>query len=512
MSEPSREDIETAVRELRQEFNKNGPIPVAHRRHQISQLRKMMHENLPLLEAAIWKDLRKNAFDMYYMECAGIDEECQMALDEIESWVKPTATSINIANIPGSSEIRPEPHGVVLVLSTWNYPIMLSLQPLVGAFAAGNCVMLKVPPLAALPNLAELLVKLCHKYLDSRSFRVFGGDLEALKIMLEQRFDMFFYTGSTAVGKMVNEAAAQHFAKCLLELGGKNPTVVTPTANLSVSAKRIVWGAFTNCGQTCVRPDYLMVHSSIADELISLMKTAIKEFYEDSATSDWYGRLINANSVERMKSILESDSKFVITGGNSDVEDRYVEPTLLDFGGDFTAFAASSCMKGEIFGPLLPIVRYEDFDTCLEFIRQREKPLAAHCFCGDDLTKEQFTAQTSSGSCIINDVMMQLSNPYLPFGGVGKSGGGGKYHGRSSFDAFSHQKSVLKKCFFLDIKQRYPPLSTLDQKVRAVVQACIPKRAYTCAKVLLLGISIAIFRSIWRNQKARVLHFLTTYT
>eukprot|EP00397_Hematodinium_sp_SG-2012_P029095 GEMP01030710.1.p1 GENE.GEMP01030710.1~~GEMP01030710.1.p1 ORF type:complete len:513 (-),score=92.44 GEMP01030710.1:571-2109(-) len=512
MAEPTQTEIETMVRELRQQFNANAPFPVAHQRHQISQIRKMIKENLPLLEEAMWKDLHRNAFDTYYMECVIVDNDCQLALDELDNWKKPRPVPQNLLNFPGSSAVHSDPHGVVLVVGAWNYPIVLNLRPLVGAFAAGNCVLLKVPPKSTSPNCSELLITLCRKYLDSSSFRVVGGGLDALTMILNQRFDMLFYTGSPAVGKLVNEAAARHFSKCVLELGGKNPTIVTQTADLAVSAKRIIWGKCTNAGQTCIAPDYVMVHKSVADELIRFMKQAIEEFYEDSTKSESYCRMVHAGAVERMRTCLEKDNAYIVCGGEVNVSDKYVAPTLLDFQSDFAAFTASACMQAEIFGPLLPIVRFDDFSTCTDFIKQREKPLSCYCFCGDEATKERFITHTSSGGCAINDCMMHFSNPNLPFGGVGQSGLGGQYHGKHSFDVFSHQKSVLKKRFILDLKQRYPPLNNLDKKIRALIQTSIPKKYIVALKVLFAAVALVVLRTLWRGRKTQILQFLAEHT
>ena len=360
--------------------------------------------------------------------------------------------------------IHKDPYGVVLVFGAWNYNLLLSLQPIVGAIAAGNCVVVKPGSFAI--NSSNIIVRLVNKYMDNRCIFALEGDRHTTAALLKERFDKIFFTGSQHVGRIVAAEAAKFITPVVLELGGKSPCIVDETVDIKIAARRCAWGAFLNGGQTCVRPDYLMVHESIAEAFIEEFKQTVKIFFgEDPKQSDYFGRLINSNAFERLKDCIEADSKYMIHGGTSDAKERYIEPTLFDFGRDLEAFASSQIMSEEIFGPLTPIFRYNNLqEQVIPFIRAREKPLSLYIFSNDSATSDYVINVTSSGGAVVNDTIVHLANPNLPFGGVGSSGMG-SYHGKHSFDCFSYQKAVVKRRLVMDNGLRYPPYSSSDMKV-----------------------------------------------
>ena len=330
-----------------------------------------------------------------------------------------------------------------------------------GAIAGGNCVCIKMPSDKYSAASSRAMADLIGKYLDPECVKVVEGDRRATQAVLQERWDLIFFTGGSFVGQMVAEAAAKHLTPTILELGGKSPAIVDRTANLEVAARRAVWGTFTNAGQTCIRPDYLMVHADVADEFVGLMKAETRrQFGDKPQESSSFGRLINERAWDRVSGLVEADRPYVVLGGEADRADRFVGPTILDFGTDFEAFKASKVMSDEIFGPLFPVYRYRDLAEAIAFIQGQEKPLAMYVFTEDQAVSEQVLAETTAGGVNVNDTMMHLSNPFLPFGGVGKSGMG-SYHGKFSFDSFTHSKAVLKKTTDSDSKKRYAPYPKL---------------------------------------------------
>jgi aldehyde dehydrogenase (NAD+) len=341
---------------------------------------------------------------------------------------------------------------VVLVISPWNFPIDLSLVPLAGAIAAGNCAILK--PSEVSVHTSELLAQLLAEALDQDCVRVVEGAVEETTALLAQRFDHIFYTGNGAVGRIVLRAAAEHLTPVTLELGGKSPVIVDKDCNLEVTARRIIWGKFLNCGQVCIAPDYLLVHEDIHSALSAKLAETIVEFYgEDPQKSPDYSRIINQHHHRRLMRLMNESGATIHQGGQADEQDHYIAPTILtDVSPD------SSLMQEEIFGPLLPVLSVGDIDEAIAFVNARPKPLALYYFGKNSTNRDAVLRRTSSGGAAVNQVIFQFMGPHLPFGGVGASGMG-QYHGRHSIDTFSHKKSVLDRPTFLDPHLAYPPLT-----------------------------------------------------
>jgi len=402
-----------------------------------------------------------------------VEAEIHTALSNLDRWMKPQYTGTSALNWPAGSSVQPDPLGVVLIMGAWNYPMQLTFAPLVGAIAGGNCVMIK--PGAYAPVCSHTISRLVQKYLDPDCFRVAEGDRLVTSALLEQRFDKICFTGSGFVGKLVLAAAAKHLTPCMLELGGKSPAIVDRSADLDHAAGRLVWGTFVNSGQTCVRPDFCLVHDAVADKFLQLLKTKLLAFYgRDAQLTEWFGRCINPAAAKRLAGLIDSCKAHVYHGGRVDLADRYIEPTILDYGRDLRAFSASEAMQDEIFGPILPCARYTDLEDVLRLIKELPtgKPLALYAFTRDDRVTHAIRTRTTSGALGINDCLMHLANHDLPFGGVGASGMGA-YHGRRSFLAFSHEKAVLQKYAAVDqlpgLKQlldaRFPPYTPTKKAI-----------------------------------------------
>jgi len=474
------EEIPGIVQGLRDAFNKNKTRSREWRLGQLQALERMITEGREELCAAMHKDLHKSHFEGYMQEMALVRAEIFDAIQHLDEWMADEPVGSGLLNAPAVSVVQKDPLGVVLVLGAWNYNVLLSLQPTIGAIAAGNCVLMK--PGSYSENSGHVLVKLVTKYLDNECIRGVEGNRHITNAILEQKLDMIFMTGSPFVGKVVAEAAAKQLCPVVLELGGKSPCIIDKTADLYVAAHRAGWGALMNCGQTCVRPDYFMVHEDVADQFIQQLRDTIHEFYGgDAKNSEWFGRLVNDAAYKRLMRCVEDARDRIVIGGDHDESQRFIEPTVFDFGTDFEAFMNSQLMADENFGPLIPIFRYRDLDNqVLAFIRAQDKPLALYCFTTDDDVAERTLRLTSSGGAIINDVVVHLSNPELPFGGVGASGMG-SYHGKRTFDAFTHEKAVLRRFNILDAPQRYPPYTNLDQMVMNV--ALHPKVSFYYGRV-----------------------------
>ncbi|MES2855577.1 MAG: aldehyde dehydrogenase family protein, partial [Bdellovibrionota bacterium] len=394
------------------------------------------------------KDLGKSRHESFLTEIAPVLDEIHFARKNLRRWMKPRKTRTPLPLQPGTSHIYKEPVGISLVIAPWNYPFMLAISPLVGSFAAGCCAVLK--PSEVSSHTSKLLSRILSEAFPEDYLKVVEGGVQETTLLLEQKFDHIFFTGSTAVGKIVALAAAKNLTPCTLELGGKSPAVVCHDADVHLAARRLVWGKFLNAGQTCVAPDYLYVHKSVYGEFIECARAQLKEFYGDSpATSLSYSKIINSAHFDRLKKYL-SNAK-VITGGEANRETSYIAPTLLE-----DVNWQSEVMKDEIFGPILPVLKFENLGEVIAEINSREKPLAAYIFTKGQENREKFLNEVSFGGGCVNDTIMHLGSAYLPFGGVGGSGSG-SYHGEKSFLTFTHEKSVLKKSGFLDLAIRYPP-------------------------------------------------------
>lgn len=414
---------------------------------QLKLLKQAILDNKEAVMTAVKADLNKPDFEAYATE-VGVIREVDYAIKNLKAWVKPKKVPTSLEQFPSSAYIYPEPLGVVLIIGPWNYPFQLMISPLIGAMAAGNCAVLKPSEIA--PNTSRIVTQLIQKTFDKEYIAIVEGDAKTAQEILAEKFDHIFFTGGTKIGKIVMEAAAKNLTPVTLELGGKSPCIVDAEINLEHTARRIVWGKFINSGQTCIAPDYLLVDRTIKTDLLAEMKKCITEFYgEDAAQSPDYGRIINERQFDRLATFINNGE--IVAGGKTNRNERYISPTILD-----KVSWEAPVMEDEIFGPILPVLEYSNLEEAINKINERPKPLALYIFSKNENKQNKVLRETSSGGVCINDTVMQVGVSELPFGGVGNSGIG-SYHGKASFDTFSHQKSVLKKSFLMDLKWRYAP-------------------------------------------------------
>ncbi|WP_016951420.1 aldehyde dehydrogenase family protein [Anabaena sp. PCC 7108] len=429
-------------------FFKTGQTKnVAFRIAQLKILKQAIIENKQAIIQALTADLRKPEFETYASEI-GVIKEVDYGIKNITNWTKPKKAEIPLELLPYSAKIQPEPLGVVLIIGPWNYPFQLIISPLVGAIASGNCAIIKPSEIA--PHTSQFLAEMIGKYFEKNYIAVIEGGVEISQQLLAEKFDHIFFTGGTAVGKIVMTAAAKNLTPVTLELGGKSPCIVDTEMNIEHTIKRIIWGKFINAGQTCIAPDYLLVDQRIKQDLLSGLQKCLKEFYGDNpANSPNYARIIHQKQFARLVNFLKCGE--IIVGGETDPEQLYIAPTIIDH-----VSLEDSVMQEEIFGPILPIIAYTDIDEAIDLINSRPKPLALYLFSQNQNLQKRVLQETSSGGVCINDTVMQFGISSLPFGGVGDSGIG-SYHGKASFDTFSHYKSVLRNSFWLDLNWRYAP-------------------------------------------------------
>jgi aldehyde dehydrogenase (NAD+) len=436
------------VKDQRLFFNTNQTKKLSFRLEQLKLLRQALLDNESAIQKALKADLNKPELETYVTEIGICLEEIKYTLKHLKSWTKPQKVGTPLAYLPASSKIYAEPLGVILIIGAWNYPLQLVISPLVGAIAAGNCAVLKPSEIAV--NTSNLLAEIIPKYFDSSLISVVEGGKEVTQQLLEEKFDHIFFTGSTQVGKIIMSAAAKQLTPVTLELGGKSPCIVDADTNLEHTARRIVWGKFLNAGQTCVAPDYLLVDKTIKQKLLQKIKQTIQEFYGTTPeTSPDYARIINQHHFTRLTDLLKAGD--IIIGGETNLKELYIAPTLID-----AITPENQVMQEEIFGPILPVLEYNTIKEAIAFVNAKPKPLALYFFSNNKQHQQQILQETSSGGACLNDTIVHMVFPGLPFGGVGASGIG-KYHGQASFETFSHQKSVLNKSFWLDIKLRYAP-------------------------------------------------------
>lgn len=431
-----------------QDFFINGQTKdVNFRLTQLKTLKQLVIENKESIIKALKSDLHKPEFETYATEI-GVLKEIDYAIKNIRNWTKPKQAAVPWDLFPYKAKIYPEPLGVVLIIGPWNYPFQLNISPLVGAIAAGNCAIIKPSELA--PHTSNVLSELISKYFSPEYITVVEGGVETSQKLLAEKFDHIFFTGGTAIAKIIMAAAAKHLTPVTLELGGKSPCIVDTEINLEYTIKRIIWGKFINAGQTCIAPDYLLVNKKIKSDLVNGLKKCIQEFYgENPATSPDFARIISQDHFDRLGKLLKAGE--IIIGGETTAEELYIAPTLIDH-----ISLADPVMEEEIFGPILPIIEYTDVEEAIKIINSQPKPLALYIFSDNKNLQQKVLQSTSSGGVCINDTVMQVAVSSLPFGGVGDSGIG-SYHGQASFDTFSHYKSVLKNTFRLDINWRYAP-------------------------------------------------------
>ena len=429
-------------------FNTHATKDLDFRKAQLQKLKKVVKSNEKLLYDAIYQDFGKSEFETFGTEISFVYKDIDYYLKNLKSFAKPKSVLTNIVNQMGSSKIVFEPLGNCLVIGAWNYPYQLTLTPVIAAIAAGNTCMIKPSELPE--NTMKAMAKLINENFDPQFLYVVEGGVEETTAILKLRFDKIFFTGSPRVGKIVYKAAAEHLTPVTLELGGKSPAFVTEKADLQIAAKRIVWGKFINAGQTCVAPDYLYVAENIKAKFLKVLIEEIKKRnYTDNV--DHYCKIINERNFDRLEKMIDREK--VVFGGETNREKRHISPTVLDH-----VTWEDAVMQEEIFGPILPILTYKNLETAMQTLVEGEKPLSAYLFSNDAKEQELFTEKLSFGGGCINDTLMHLSNDRLPFGGVGNSGIG-HYHGKFGFEAFSHQKAILKKSNYLEPELKYPPYS-----------------------------------------------------
>lgn len=445
--------IQEIVENQRNFFATQKTKELAFRKVQLKRLQTLIRQNEKQMTDAIQKDFGKSDFETSLTELGLLYQEIDFFLKNLNRLAKPKRVKTNLVNLPGSSRIFFEPYGNCLVIGAWNYPYLLTLGPVIAAITAGNTVILKPSEISV--ETSQMLTKLINENFPVEYLCVIEGGAGETTEILKQKFDKIFYTGSTAIGKIVYEAAAKQLTPVTLELGGKSPAIVTKSANLKVAAKRIVWGKFLNAGQTCVAPDYLLVHSDIKDEFVALLKRQIDvNAYKDG--SEHYTQIVNDRNFERIVNLIDPNK--LVAGGKFNPKTRFIEPTLMD-----NVNWKDEIMKQEIFGPILPVLTFTNFNQIINEMSCHEKPLSGYLFSNDSSEQKIFSENFSFGGGCINDVVIHLSNPNLPFGGVGNSGFG-NYHGKYGFETFSHQKSILKKANWGEPKLKYPPYS--DSKLK----------------------------------------------
>ena len=444
------------VERLRETFRSGRTRPLSWRRAQLDAMQRMLEENDAAVAEALAADFDKPAQEVVLGETSLIHSEIRHARSRVERWSRPRRVETPPVAQPGRAWVRPEPLGVVLVIGAWNYPVQLTLAPLIPAIAAGNCAVLK--PSEVTPNSSRLLAELVPQYLDREAFAVVEGGVPETTALLDQRFDHIFYTGGARVGKIVMKAAAEHLTPVTLELGGKSPAVIDADADLDSAARRLAWGKALNCGQTCIAPDYVLVPPERKQALVEKLREQFRDMLgEDPRDNDDYASVVDERHFERLAGLLEQGE--IVIGGRVDAQRRRIEPTVVvdpDPDGEL--------MNEEIFGPILPIVESPDLDSAISRIRKGDKPLSAYLFTKSRESERRFLEEVQCGSVCINDVMMFMSVPELPFGGVGMSGMG-QYHGKAGFDRLSHLKSVMKRARFPEIPIRFAPYSKWKTKL-----------------------------------------------
>lgn len=431
-------------------FNTHKTKNLKFRKQQLKLLSKNIKNHENKLLDALYKDLGKSKVEAYATEIGMLLKSIKLMRKELKNWSKTKQTDTPLYLFPTKSYIKKEPYGTVLIIGPFNYPVQLVFEPLIGAIAAGNTAIVK--PSELTPHVAIVIRDIIEDTFDETYVSVVEGGIEETQTLLSLPFDYIFFTGSEKVGKIVYEAAARKLIPVTLELGGKSPVIVDDTANIKVASERISFGKFTNAGQTCVAPDYILVQREVKNDLIKALKKTITEFYgENIEKSPDFGRIVNQKHFNRLNDLLQIHKDNVVFGGNSSKEDLYIEPTLLD-----NITNDNKIMKEEIFGPILPIITYDNFDEVLEIIQSKSKPLSLYLFSEDENMTHRVLEELSFGGGAINDTLMHLANPNLPFGGIGSSGIG-QYHGKYSFDTFSHMKSYTFKSTRLESSLFFPP-------------------------------------------------------
>ncbi|MFO7621629.1 MAG: aldehyde dehydrogenase [Bacteroidales bacterium] len=450
-----KEEIGLILERQRKYFLSEKTLGISQRLETLKKLRRVILDHEQEIIEALRKDFQKPALEVIATETRFVIKELNLAIRRLRRWACPRRVRTPLVHFLAHSRIEPHPYGRVLILSPWNYPFQLTFMPLLGALAAGNCVVIKVS--GQVPNTTSVMEKIIS-YFPEELVLLLNGDHSVSEYLLNQKFDYIFFTGSCSVGKYVMKKAAENLIPLSLELGGKNPCVVTADARLDFAAKRIVWGKFMNAGQTCICPDYLLVDKRIKERFLELLKHEIRSSFGDNPKeSNDFARVISRNNTTRLTDLMKSG--IIVTGGSADPDENYIEPTVLK-----DVRPEDPVMQEEIFGPILPVIDYEEMREVYDIISLNPKPLAVYIFTGSRKLSGEFLRKTQSGTAAINDTVIQIASPYLPYGGVGTSGMG-RYHGRKSFETFSNMRSVVVKSNLLDLSIRYPPYNKFKEGV-----------------------------------------------
>ncbi|BCR36785.1 aldehyde dehydrogenase [Mariniplasma anaerobium] len=444
--------MESVFNKQKKFFNSNQTKDYEFRVEQLKKLKSAIKQHEEEITKALFDDLHKSSVEAYTTEIGFVLNSIDFTIKHLKKWMKPKKVKTPLFLFGTKSFMSQEPLGVICIIAPYNYPFQLVIEPLIGVIASGNTAIIK--PSEYTVQTEAVIAKLISQTFDESYIKVITGAKEVTSKLLDLKFDHIFFTGSATVGKIVYEKASKHLIPVTLELGGKSPTIVDKTANLKIAAKRIIFGKFINAGQTCIAPDYIYVEKEIHEELINLFKKEIKNFYPDY---NEFGRIINDRHFQRLKGLINPDK--VVFGNEVDEKSKFISPTILD-----NVTWDDKVMQEEIFGPILPVLVYEELEEVIEIIKQKEKPLALYMFSNDKNEIHKVFHELSFGSGGINDAIMQVTNPNLPFGGVGLSGIG-IYHGYTSFQAFSNQKTYTKKTTKFDIKLAYPPYTKKQEKI-----------------------------------------------
>jgi aldehyde dehydrogenase (NAD+) len=441
-------EFKSLVARQRVFFNSGKTLDYKFRIATLRHLKKLIISNESRIFEALNKDLGKSAFEAYASETGLVLQEINLILRNLKKWVRPRRIYTPLVHFIARSYYVYKPYGVVLIISPWNYPYQLLFNPFIGAIAAGNCVIAK--PSQHATHTSEVMIDIINNNFNPEHLCLVRGGQEINQILLKEKYDYIFFTGSAETGRQVMKSAAENITPVSLELGGKCPVIITEDANIRLSARRIIWGKILNAGQSCVAPDYILVHSKVKEKLISEMKICLTKFFgPDPSLSTDYCKIINISNLERLKKYL-NDGK-IICGGDSISEDKYLSPTLIE-----GVSMDHPVMKEEIFGPILPVIEYNDLDEAIEFVASRPSPLVIYIFSNSSEKRNKIIRRTQSGGICINETTVHFINPYLPFGGIGLSGIG-RYHGRFSFETFSYKRSLMYKSNLIDLPVRYPP-------------------------------------------------------
>ena len=447
MQEATKDVIESILREQRKYFSTHQTKDVGFRIDKLKQLKENIIKSEVKISEALWEDLHKSPEETYLTEISIVLQEINYHLKNLKKWTKAKRVFTPLQLLPSKSRIIYEPLGVALIIAPWNYPFQLLFNSLIGAISSGCCAILKPSPHA--PNIAMVMQEIIQQTFESKHVGIVQGSRKVNEILLEQRFDIIFFTGSSAVGKVVMKAASEHLTPVVLELGGKSPCIVDADANIDIAAKRIAWGKSINAGQTCIAPDYLFVHHSVKDELLKKIASNFDKMYgPDIQQSKYFPRIINQEALMRLQKLLVHGK--IYCGGKVDLSDNYISPTIID-----EVKPEYPIMQEEIFGPILPVMTFDKIDETISYINENEKPLAFYYF-GNNKSGKEILTRTSSGGACINDTLLHIGNHHLPFGGVGKSGIG-KYHGQNSFLAFSNARAVVFSRTWIDLPFKYAP-------------------------------------------------------